>query len=432
MFTAFCISMAIYEVTIWSIEYAEDEDQVFLSIQTYNQRSSDKYPTFSICFQGAAFHWYRDIDIFNAHAVDAYQYEQLLKGETAIMYEFNQSSSLYDKVPVSVNNDSNTKFDQFHVQMEDVLRELKYTTTEARHTSYYSNESNTKLDKHIHLSFQSPEKICFSRNDDDTLSSVRLYDLVTLDSSLIELMMYRHTTEMQIFIHYPNHLVTSFDKPKYIATFDYLLYKLRDYDYDKDIDTHNILEFKISQSKVLKKRHKTSSPCNTEIKNYDKYLQLQVVNQLECVPVYWKETLQKDTNLTECTSAEKLKQAFANITDITTLISQNEEPCKEMFLLSIDSINNKPDPIPKDIAIAFYYTEKIYEEITYSKATPFENWLSNVGGFVGIFLGYSMMQIPAFIIQIYDWFHDKKYRNMAGTKNIYTRYINIPVRLTKY
>ena len=79
-------------------------------------------------------------------------------------------------------------------------------------------------------------------------------------------------------------------------------------------------------------------------------------------------------------------------------MSRYEQPCEELLILAIDSINNNPTPIPDDMAIKFLYTEKGYAEIRYIRAIGFENWLSNVGGFVGIFLGYSMMQIPEFLL----------------------------------
>ena len=37
---------------------------------------------------------------------------------------------------------------------------------------------------------------------------------------------------------------------------------------------------------------------------------------------------------------------------------------------------------------------KYYEEIEYSKDFGSESFISNLGGFIGIFLGYSMMQLP--------------------------------------
>ena len=44
--------------------------------------------------------------------------------------------------------------------------------------------------------------------------------------------------------------------------------------------------------------------------------------------------------------------------------------------------------------IKFSYQEQQYQELKYSADFDFETFVSNIGGFVGIFLGYSMMQFP--------------------------------------
>ena len=79
-----------------------------------------------------------------------------------------------------------------------------------------------------------------------------------------------------------------------------------------------------------------------------------------------------------------------------------------MILLSIDSINNAPSPKPTDMSMAFFYTEKTYEEIKYSRMMNFDGWISNVGGFIGIFLGCSMLQIPEFLVFIMGYIKAKK------------------------
>ena len=43
------------------------------------------------------------------------------------------------------------------------------------------------------------------------------------------------------------------------------------------------------------------------------------------------------------------------------------------------------------------YLDKYYEEIKEIKEFGFEDFISGMGGFIGIFLGYSMMQIPQLI-----------------------------------
>ena len=107
--------------------------------------------------------------------------------------------------------------------------------------------------------------------------------------------------------------------------------------------------------------------------------------------------LTNPTDVKDCDSPRDLKEANIHIKDTKAILSENDIPCDEMMVLTIDSTINHPSFIPKDISIQFIYTEKIYEEIKYLRAIGFGNWLSNVGGYVGIFLGYSMMQLPEFL-----------------------------------
>ena len=44
--------------------------------------------------------------------------------------------------------------------------------------------------------------------------------------------------------------------------------------------------------------------------------------------------------------------------------------------------------------------DKYYEEITEIKDFGFEDFISGLGGFIGIFLGYSLMQIPELLCKL--------------------------------
>ena len=49
----------------------------------------------------------------------------------------------------------------------------------------------------------------------------------------------------------------------------------------------------------------------------------------------------------------------------------------------------------KDVSlIKLEYRERHYQEIKYAEDFGFESFWSGLGGYVGIFLGYSLLQIP--------------------------------------
>ena len=61
-------------------------------------------------------------------------------------------------------------------------------------------------------------------------------------------------------------------------------------------------------------------------------------------------------------------------------------------------ISNKFERIPSKKGdapkITFLYEDSEYEELTNMQSFDFASFVSGVGGFIGIFLGYSLLQIP--------------------------------------
>ena len=47
-----------------------------------------------------------------------------------------------------------------------------------------------------------------------------------------------------------------------------------------------------------------------------------------------------------------------------------------------------------DPRVMFLYGDSVYEEIQNTKSFDLESFVSGVGGFIGIFLGYSILQLP--------------------------------------
>ena len=61
------------------------------------------------------------------------------------------------------------------------------------------------------------------------------------------------------------------------------------------------------------------------------------------------------------------------------------------------STHDQLTPTREEAIINFIYTERFYQEIENVQDFTFESFWSGVGGFVGIFLGYSLLQFPAFL-----------------------------------
>ena len=90
-------------------------------MKKFNQENDNAYPTFSICFKGAKFHWYHDLEIFNSYGLNATQYELMLKGETALRYDRSELGRRYKKTPIFVRNGSDVDFSKYHLQPIDLM-----------------------------------------------------------------------------------------------------------------------------------------------------------------------------------------------------------------------------------------------------------------------------------------------------------------------
>ena len=108
----------------------------------------------------------------------------------------------------------------------------------------------------------------------------------------------------------------------------------------------------------------------------------------------------KATNLFEsvknefeaCQTPEQFRVAAYLVEHFKDVLESYEQPCVEMSNLVMV---NKDLPQEKGkFKMMLRYTEDTYQKIENTKGFTFETFVSGVGGFIGIFCGYSMLQIP--------------------------------------
>ena len=80
-----------------------------------------------------------------------------------------------------------------------------------------------------------------------------------------------------------------------------------------------------------------------------------------------------------------------------------DPPCEEMTVSTSVDLQ-----YGNDLNINFQYRTDQYLEITNKRDFGVTNLWSSIGGFVGIFLGYSLLQLPEIIISRVSWFVSEK------------------------
>lgn len=325
----------------------------------------------------------------------------LLKGENGSRYEYNYTTRLYTKIPVDITNVSNIDFEQFHLNLSDILVGLEFVTQKPKNTIHYGDGKDGKLVQQppFYISYQTPDTICFTRNSSDELDSIRLHDWLSLNRSFLDHDQYRDV-KLQIFIHYPGQLLRSFDNPSFTSLFS-------------EYETKKRLEFRISHVTTLRNRHDSNVPCNKELEDDDAQLQMEIIKLIGCVPIYWTRIAPKYLGLDECKFPAKLEKVYDYIRNYREVLLLYDHPCVDMTVMVMYNTKGRFTQyhhgfFPGKTIMKFQYQEKYYLEIENVKEFGFESFWSSVGGFIGIFLGYSILQIPELLNTLKKIFKIKK------------------------
>ena len=78
-----------------------------------------------------------------------------------------------------------------------------------------------------------------------------------------------------------------------------------------------------------------------------------------------------------------------------------EQPCDYMKV-SVGIAQQKTEA-PLSVVLALVYMDENYQEVVNARDFGFESFWSGVGGFVGIFLGYSLLQLPELLNMLGRW-----------------------------
>ena len=125
-----------------------------------------------------------------------------------------------------------------------------------------------------------------------------------------------------------------------------------------------------------------------------------------------------------CTTFDAYKKIYSNFITNKWNSTANRylPPCNKMKVSSDMEISENNTPYISKILqsknlnmLEFLYLTNEYEEIMNVKSVDLEDLFSQIGGSVGILLGYSILQIPSlisiikrFLVIIYDHFVERK------------------------
>lgn len=151
---------------------------------------------------------------------------------------------------------------------------------------------------------------------------------------------------------------------------------------------------------------------------------------LECFPTYWKE-FKPNSEINECNNTVQyrfISNMTTNFTKLSNIIENAkqkfESPCDEMIIITNKQEKKGREMLRADLSgqydhrvyenevslrldIEFNQVNPVYQIIKNGRSFSVESCWAGIGGFVGIFVGVSLRQIPDLMIDFFKLIHKK-------------------------
>ena len=193
------------------------------------------------------------------------------------------------------------------------------------------------------------------------------------------------------------------------------------------------LSFDLSQVTLLNSRHDAKSPCNPNTVDEDTQILETVLNQtgIRCIPIYWKSIIENKFNYRECTTDLQYRMIAETTGDFVSfeeVRSSLNPPCTEMIIVTnVEKVPGRKERkysfSPMDPEYPWLYEGEMmyldinvrhvsdrYQAISNLRGFTGESCWAGVGGFVGIFVGVSLMQIPEILLDMFNLIKNLKSR----------------------
>ena len=388
-------------------KYIENNDASSTHYQEFNKDSNNKYPTFSICFEGELFYYKRfEEQLFEDLGMNVLQYGNMFKGQDSFTNEYNPKTKLYHKIPQDFKSVSHINFTSLNFNLSDIVTGLDLITYNEEHTKKFRVIAKKKgvLKLPFKLTYQTWKEMCFTRTSTDLEGARRKYDFLSLDSEVLKLKRFEDT-DVKLILHYPGQMLRSMHKPVLRARFD----DLSGIDLIRQRQQLKLRELFLQRVTVLKMRSDSNQPCDDEIVDDDAKFIDEIVKETGCIPIYLNALVSKGLKYGECKSPEQYRKAYQLINNYKDTLMSYNPPCVDMRVMTRDQYSTPLRNQHKEIDIKLIYSEGSYQETINSRDFGMDAFWIGVGGFAGLFLGYSVSSIPDLIASIPAFFRKQKY-----------------------
>ena len=394
-----CLSIVIYMARKEIARFWENKDTSSVSIKRFNEQNDEngKFPTFSICFQYGNVIFSSNQFQNNVPNTNMDNVKKKMAKYRNILEGFKQyDHDLMKKFP---------SFSSLTIKLKDLISEYEITDEYYDVTTRWSKSMNDDRKFPFVLSYQTARLICFTLEDETSIKMNKMGDSINFQRSTLKDLEWRNSNNknpgwIYLYMHAKGQLIRNLDKPIFSLNVVSL-------NVDKN-DFNGIHTVSLVRVDVLKRRQDVKTPCRSYPINEDTEYLRTVVEKVQCVPIYWKALNISGSDVRLCNSTEDYKTLHGVYNGYNRTprfwVELKWEPCYEMV---VSSVVNMKEAEYFRINMKYQDLGSRYFETVNTRDFGFENLWSSFGGIVGIFLGYSVMNLFEMISNGLTWMCDK-------------------------
>ena len=389
VFHLVCICATVTFISYCLHKYSLNEDISQVTFQEFHETKGNIYPSLTICVSSI---FYEDQLELYGEGINIHTYSDFLSGEH------------WDDRMMYIDYDNVT------LNFEDYLLGIGMWTPDWRYL--YGAERF----------FYDHSKLMNAMNGDTKITSTKMYDWkpyfyiihrgmaqkclsveipymenkkvwtfgIVFDSEIFP----EHTRpayyEFGVKMHYPGQFLTA-KMQKYV-------WKSR----ESNSSDYLTMRFKTQKLEVIKNRETAKHSCNQNWKKDDEQIMMEKITDVGCKPPHWKI----NSNSPRCTTQKQMK-LFSEFN-----MTQYQPACQsiqkilyvyEEYEILEDWTDEWLNETDKIFEVMLEFQDGTYMEIQQVRDYGVQSVIGDAGGYVGLFLGFALLQIPELIFNIYYW-----------------------------
>ena len=374
-----CYGGAIYMVAIMFRQYQSNLDSSQSSMKRFNESPVGRYPSFTLCIYAKKGRLFKSEILQGEYGLSKKDYYDLLAGDK------NDTNSILPQI----------EFNKVVTGLDEFLEEFEVEDYSYRTYSEWKPSIKDTVALPLRQSYRDPTTNCFTYdteyNKTVSLNAVKIKFNITKFQQLFD-----NSGKMYVQAHYPGLMIR--DMKTYLM-------KISNWHTLKPQNGNNEIRIQFPGVTLMHFRENAIEPCDPNLADDDSEWMEYVNEEIGCIPPYWNNTI-KDHHDHESFDACNLQKLLGKIKDYWPIdggIKSNEvfnnykKPCNKMIVFN--NVDHMAYEDVKDVLkIKLRIREEFYQEILNTRAFGLADLWANIGGYVGIFCGYSILQATNYFI----------------------------------